>query len=510
MANVRYVSAQGEDLEGDPEETLNLTVSRGLAQEIVQMQREILSRRSEARSDQENDTGHADGAESRGYVSYRRVQVEQDQAPALSGKVAQGPTPDIEFHEYHCHSELFVIAARAGDPVTVKTVLDSGSGMTCISSRTAERLKEHFGGEYVVCDFDCGVKARVSDGRVIPIGERTVSVRVTLMTPWAPVIFDVTLAIVPGDDDVLIIGSKTLRERLGIDVMEGLRKAAAGRKSGAAGEDQVSAVAVTSRTRAEPADHEQGVAASSTRSGVRLAKTFDQGEAGGAHDIADRLSSRGPSMFMNVHEERALRRECLEEAVSEAARRGMPLGAVERLRRVILRARFEGFRRALTGEPPADVEPLRVKLRPGADLQRVKAKPRMVAPEKREWLEKQMEQLMLANMVYANPQASCASAAMAVPKGPRYRMVADYRAANAQVELVPWPMPNLEEATAKFRGVPAFCSLDLLQGYWQMPLDPESQELFTIVLPSGLYTPTRVPQGMLMPRPISSLPWPTF
>ena len=28
-------------------------------------------------------------------------------------------------------------------------------------------------------------------------------------------------------------------------------------------------------------------------------------------------------------------------------------------------------------------------------------------------------------------------------------------------------------------------------------MDPESQELFTIVLPSGLYTPTRVPQGML-------------
>ena len=37
----------------------------------------------------------------------------------------------------------------------------------------------------------------------------------------------------------------------------------------------------------------------------------------------------------------------------------------------------------------------------------------------------------------------------------------------------------------------------MLQGYWQMPLAPESQEMFTIAGPGGLYTPTRVPQGVL-------------
>ena len=37
----------------------------------------------------------------------------------------------------------------------------------------------------------------------------------------------------------------------------------------------------------------------------------------------------------------------------------------------------------------------------------------------------------------------------------------------------------------------------MLQGYWQMPLAPESQEMFTTAGPGGLYTPTRVPQGVL-------------
>lgn len=40
-------------------------------------------------------------------------------------------------------------------------------------------------------------------------------------------------------------------------------------------------------------------------------------------------------------------------------------------------------------------------------------------------------------------------------------------------------------------------SLDMLQGYWQMPLAQDSQEFFTIAGPGGLYTPTRVPQGVL-------------
>ena len=39
--------------------------------------------------------------------------------------------------------------------------------------------------------------------------------------------------------------------------------------------------------------------------------------------------------------------------------------------------------------------------------------------------------------------------------------------------------------------------MDLLKGYWQMPLAEEAREIFTITTPLGLFTPTRVPQGVL-------------
>ena len=51
-------------------------------------------------------------------------------------------------------------------------------------------------------------------------------------------------------------------------------------------------------------------------------------------------------------------------------------------------------------------------------------------------------------------------------------------------------MATLSEA--KFFG-----SLYLLQDYWQCPLAPKAQDIFTIATPGGLYTPTGVPQGIL-------------
>ena len=109
-----------------------------------------------------------------------------------------------------------------------------------------------------------------------------------------------------------------------------------------------------------------------------------------------------------------------------------------------------------------------------------------------------MAQLAAAGMVYPNYQAVYGSVAMAVPKGNRgFRMVADYRAVNATIEQAAFPMPHLESMPGLFARAKAFCTLDLFQGYWQMPLSPDAQESFTMVTTQSLYTPTRVPQGVL-------------
>ena len=58
-------------------------------------------------------------------------------------------------------------------------------------------------------------------------------------------------------------------------------------------------------------------------------------------------------------------------------------------------------------------------------------------------------------------------------------------------------MPNLKDKASLFTGATAWCKLDMLQGYWQVPLSEDAQEMFTMVTPEGLFTPRRVPPGVL-------------
>lgn len=100
-------------------------------------------------------------------------------------------------------------------------------------------------------------------------------------------------------------------------------------------------------------------------------------------------------------------------------------------------------------------------------------------------------------MVYRNSQAVCASWVMALPKMDTFRMFIDYPAATKQTEPVPAPMALLKLVDELFTGLQAFRTLGLLQGYWQCHLAVEAQEQFTTVTNKGLFTPIRVPQGVL-------------
>ena len=74
-------------------------------------------------------------------------------------------------------------------------------------------------------------------------------------------------------------------------------------------------------------------------------------------------------------------------------------------------------------------------------------------------------------------------------------MTVDVRAVNSQTEVTQWPMPLLEVVLDHVQGATVFFSLDFFKGYWQLPLHPDSQELFTIMGVDGMITPTRVSMG---------------
>jgi hypothetical protein len=56
-------------------------------------------------------------------------------------------------------------------------------------------------------------------------------------------------------------------------------------------------------------------------------------------------------------------------------------------------------------------------------------------------------------------------------------------------------MPNMEDELASLAGSKYFATLDLMQGYWKLPIHEDSQECQSIITPDGVYTPTRVQHG---------------
>ena len=116
---------------------------------------------------------------------------------------------------------------------------------------------------------------------------------------------------------------------------------------------------------------------------------------------------------------------------------------------------------------------------------------------KTSWLASCVAALLAFGLVFQNLQAGWFSPAMAVPKKDSFRLVSDLKAVNEQVEKSPCVMPNQEADMVDLLSARFIGKLDLLQGYWQMPLAEEAREIFTITTPLGLFTPTRVLQGVL-------------
>ena len=159
------------------------------------------------------------------------------------------------------------------------------------------------------------------------------------------------------------------------------------------------------------------------------------------------------------------RDRALEDSVQQAEQSGLSADGACRLRDILSR-RVDAFRRALRGDPPARMEPMRVQLNPQA--QAVKARPRRYDPVKTGWLASCIAALVAFGLIVWNIQAVWASPAMPVPKRDTFRLVSDYQAVNSQVEQSPGVMPNQEDMR-ELLGAKCFGKLDLLQAYWQCP-----------------------------------------
>ena len=204
----------------------------------------------------------------------------------------------------------------------------------------------------------------------------------------------------------------------------------------------------------------------------------DPGAPEPPEEAVERLVSCGPDMNMEPELEEREVAVVLAKAVETAAANSLSAGGKAKLCEILDR-HWNASRRDLRSDPPARAEPLTVTFKPKAKM--VKARRRSYSLIKIAWLAICTGTFVALGLVFRKLKAVWASAAMAAPEMGGFRFVSDYHAVNKQIEKA--EMVDLRRAKC-------FGRLDMLQGYWQMPLA-------AIATCQGLFTPTRVSQGVL-------------
>ena len=152
---------------------------------------------------------------------------------------------------------------------------------------------------------------------------------------------------------------------------------------------------------------------------------------------------------------------------------------------------------ALPGEPLGSTHHAQhyIKLKPNTHPVYIPAY--RLPHSQREVVDKQIKE-MLDQGVIQPSQSPWNSPLFLVPKKDgTYRPVIDFRQVNKVTEDDRYPLPVLKDLLMSLgRGNSVFSSLDLLSGYWQVPLAPESRKITAFSTPKGHFEWLRMPFGL--------------
>lgn len=77
------------------------------------------------------------------------------------------------------------------------------------------------------------------------------------------------------------------------------------------------------------------------------------------------------------------------------------------------------------------------------------------------------------------------------------RLCVDYRALNKRTKKDHYPLPLIDDQLDRLAGNNLFISLDLASGYYQIPIEPSSQDKTAFITPDGQFQFTRMPFGLV-------------
>ena len=148
----------------------------------------------------------------------------------------------------------------------------------------------------------------------------------------------------------------------------------------------------------------------------------------------------------------------------------------------------------------------------------IRQPPHRLGPEKEAEAERQVQELLDKGMIEPASGAWSSPVVLVRKKDQSWRFCVDYRRLNAVTQQDAYPLPRIDESLEALAGSQYFTTLDLLSGYWQVPLDADAREKSAFATRSGLWKWKVLPFGLtsapatfqrLMEQVLRGLHWKT-
>ena len=130
------------------------------------------------------------------------------------------------------------------------------------------------------------------------------------------------------------------------------------------------------------------------------------------------------------------------------------------------------------------------------DVMPIKQHPYRVNPEKDKKITQEIE-YMLENNIIQPSRSNWSSPCVVVPKSDQnIRFCTDYRKVNTITKTDVYPIPRINDCVDRIGNCKYLTKIDLLKGYWCIPLTEKAKEVSAFVTSHGLYEYNVLPFGL--------------
>ena len=117
-------------------------------------------------------------------------------------------------------------------------------------------------------------------------------------------------------------------------------------------------------------------------------------------------------------------------------------------------------------------------------------------PERQKIIDETVHEMVADGLLSHSTSAYSAPILLVPKKEPgKWRLVTDFRRVNAATQKVIYPLPRIEDALHRLKNPRFFTSLDLVKGFWQVPIAEEDRHIYAFSTGTGHVQYNVMPMG---------------